>query len=206
MANETLPDFKERWTEEMGYIKGVPEVMMKRVDDFVKSEEAYNNTELPKGEHLEKGKRTPYKGNMPPLTGHEGKHQRVDNYNANNHRDHYQTYILPRVYNRSQGSVNIDLDRAGGVFRGTTNTNGKNQTECNVRKYEGASSYLLHNLCNDEVSRPKGVATLVARTTAIFECRRLEEKQTLSEGRPGEKALRSEKEPEEEKVLVNPMF
>ncbi|GKB79959.1 reverse transcriptase domain-containing protein [Tanacetum coccineum] len=26
-ANESLPDFKERWTEEMGYIQGVPEVM-----------------------------------------------------------------------------------------------------------------------------------------------------------------------------------
>ncbi|GKE52361.1 reverse transcriptase domain-containing protein, partial [Tanacetum coccineum] len=26
-ANETLPDFKERWTEEMGYIQGVSEVM-----------------------------------------------------------------------------------------------------------------------------------------------------------------------------------
>ncbi|GJR70549.1 hypothetical protein Tco_0016614 [Tanacetum coccineum] len=26
-ANETLPDFKERWTEEMSYIQGVPEVM-----------------------------------------------------------------------------------------------------------------------------------------------------------------------------------
>ncbi|GJT44227.1 reverse transcriptase domain-containing protein [Tanacetum coccineum] len=26
-ANETLPNFKERWTEEMGYIKGVLEVM-----------------------------------------------------------------------------------------------------------------------------------------------------------------------------------
>ncbi|GJS31334.1 hypothetical protein Tco_0491954 [Tanacetum coccineum] len=92
-ANETLPDFKEHWTEEMSYIQGVPEVMrissfmsnskcpelarcfadqvpqtvtemMKRVDDFVKSEEAYKNT-LPKGEHLVKGKGTSYKG-----TGH----------------------------------------------------------------------------------------------------------------------------------------
>nr|GEZ86840.1 reverse transcriptase domain-containing protein [Tanacetum cinerariifolium] len=26
-ANETLPDFKERWSEEIGYIQGVPEVM-----------------------------------------------------------------------------------------------------------------------------------------------------------------------------------
>ncbi|GKE35199.1 hypothetical protein Tco_1454521 [Tanacetum coccineum] len=87
-ANETLPDFKERWTEEMGYIYGVPEVMqisafmrnskcpelarrfadqvsrtvtemMKRVYDFVKSEEAYKSTELPNGEHPERGKGTP---------------------------------------------------------------------------------------------------------------------------------------------------
>ncbi|GKF28873.1 hypothetical protein Tco_0095215, partial [Tanacetum coccineum] len=76
--NEMLPDFKERWTEEMSYIQGVPEVMqistfmsnskcielarrfadqvprtvtgmMKRVDDFIKSEEAYKSTELSKG-------------------------------------------------------------------------------------------------------------------------------------------------------------
>ncbi|GJW93056.1 reverse transcriptase domain-containing protein [Tanacetum coccineum] len=77
-AHEALPDFKERWTEEMSYIPDVPIVMqissfmsnskcpelarrfsdqvpktitemMKRVDDFVKSEEAFKNTELPKG-------------------------------------------------------------------------------------------------------------------------------------------------------------
>ncbi|GJX94428.1 reverse transcriptase domain-containing protein [Tanacetum coccineum] len=92
-ANETLPDFKEHWTEEMSYIQGVLEVMqissfmsnskcpelarcfadqvpqtmtemMKRVDYFVKSEEAYKNTLL-KGEHLVKGQGTSYKG-----TGH----------------------------------------------------------------------------------------------------------------------------------------
>ncbi|GJT62034.1 hypothetical protein Tco_1005567 [Tanacetum coccineum] len=91
MANETLPDFKECGTEEMVYIQGVPEVMqisafmtnskcpelarrfadqvpqtvtemIKRVDDFVKSEEAYKSMELPKGEHPEKGQRTSYKG------------------------------------------------------------------------------------------------------------------------------------------------
>ncbi|GJY21109.1 hypothetical protein Tco_0393675 [Tanacetum coccineum] len=71
-ANETLPDFKERWTEKMSYIQDVPEVMqisafisnskcpelarrffdqvpktlmkmMRRVDDFIKSEEAYRS-------------------------------------------------------------------------------------------------------------------------------------------------------------------
>ncbi|GKD68422.1 hypothetical protein Tco_1322512 [Tanacetum coccineum] len=35
--------------------------MIKRVDDFVKSEEAYKSMELPKGEHPEKGQRTSYK-------------------------------------------------------------------------------------------------------------------------------------------------
>ncbi|GKD11281.1 hypothetical protein Tco_1190966, partial [Tanacetum coccineum] len=35
-ANESLPDFKERWTEEMGYIQRQVTEMMKRVDDFIK--------------------------------------------------------------------------------------------------------------------------------------------------------------------------
>ncbi|GKE68506.1 hypothetical protein Tco_1526578, partial [Tanacetum coccineum] len=78
-ANESLTAFIERWTVETGFIMGVPEVMkissfmdlvkspelakrfsdkvptavnemMERLDDFVRSEEAYANTELPKGE------------------------------------------------------------------------------------------------------------------------------------------------------------
>ncbi|GJW49700.1 hypothetical protein Tco_0091051 [Tanacetum coccineum] len=40
--------------------------MMKRVDDFVKSEEAYKSTELPKGGIPEKGQGTSYQGNKPP--------------------------------------------------------------------------------------------------------------------------------------------
>ncbi|GKA34607.1 hypothetical protein Tco_0721036 [Tanacetum coccineum] len=81
-ANETLADFKERWIVETGFITGVPEVMkissfmdahkcpelarrysdnvpktvdemMTRLDDFVRSEEAFANTELPKGEVTE---------------------------------------------------------------------------------------------------------------------------------------------------------
>nr|GEV58053.1 reverse transcriptase domain-containing protein [Tanacetum cinerariifolium] len=77
-ANEMLPNFKKRWIKEMGYIQGVPKVMqisafvshskcpelarqfadqvpqtvtkmMKWVDDFVKSEEAFKSTELPRG-------------------------------------------------------------------------------------------------------------------------------------------------------------
>ncbi|GKD32356.1 hypothetical protein Tco_1247865 [Tanacetum coccineum] len=85
-ANETLVAFKERWIVETGFITGVPEVMkissfmdahkcpelakqysdkvpkmvdeaMTRLDDFVRSEEAFANTELPKGEMSEGSKR-----------------------------------------------------------------------------------------------------------------------------------------------------
>ncbi|GJW52952.1 putative mitochondrial protein [Tanacetum coccineum] len=85
-ANESLAAFKERWTVETGFILGVLKVMkissfmeslkhpelakqysdkvpqtvkemMVRLDDFVRSEEAFNRTKLPKGEtseHLRK--------------------------------------------------------------------------------------------------------------------------------------------------------
>ncbi|GJS82207.1 hypothetical protein Tco_0748748 [Tanacetum coccineum] len=118
IANETLPDYKERWTEEMSYIQDVSEVMhisafmstskcpelarrfsdqvpktvtemMKRVDDFVKSEEAFKSTELPKGEFSEKGQGTSYRGSRPPRAAYEGRQHRTDNYNNFNHRDHF---------------------------------------------------------------------------------------------------------------------
>nr|GEV90981.1 reverse transcriptase domain-containing protein [Tanacetum cinerariifolium] len=78
-ANKTLVAFKERWIVETSFITGVPEVIkissfndahkypelaarysdkvpktvdeiMTRLDDFVRSEEAFSSTELPKGE------------------------------------------------------------------------------------------------------------------------------------------------------------
>ncbi|GJZ54571.1 reverse transcriptase domain-containing protein [Tanacetum coccineum] len=130
-ANEMLPDFKERWTEEMGYIQGVPEVMqisafmrnskcpelarrfadrvpqivtemMKRVDDFIKFEEAYKSTELPKGEHLERGHRTPYKGSRPSRIMQGEDPPKTDGYNAYNRRDHYQPYVSPRQQGRRE--------------------------------------------------------------------------------------------------------
>nr|GEW00471.1 reverse transcriptase domain-containing protein [Tanacetum cinerariifolium] len=128
-ANESLPDFKERWTEKMGYIQGVPEVMqisafmsnskclelarrfvdqvpqtvtemMKRVDDFVKSDEAFKSTELPKGEQSEKGHGVPYKGFRPPRAIQGGGPPRGEGYNAYNRRDHYLPYVPPRQMGR----------------------------------------------------------------------------------------------------------
>ncbi|GJX06503.1 reverse transcriptase domain-containing protein [Tanacetum coccineum] len=85
-ANETMVAFKERWTAELGFILDVPEIMkissfmdaykfpelakrysdkvpkivdemMVRHDDFVRSVEAFANTELPKGEVSESSRK-----------------------------------------------------------------------------------------------------------------------------------------------------
>ncbi|GJT29574.1 reverse transcriptase domain-containing protein [Tanacetum coccineum] len=82
-ANETLPNFKERWVSESNTIPNVSELMqissfmsshkcpelakhfsdsipktvdeiLKRVDDYLRSEEAFRNTELPNGEFQQK--------------------------------------------------------------------------------------------------------------------------------------------------------
>nr|GEV37735.1 reverse transcriptase domain-containing protein [Tanacetum cinerariifolium] len=127
-ANETLPDFKERWTEKMGYIQGVPKVMqisacvtnfecpelaphfadqvpqtmtemMQRVDDFVKSEEPYKSTELPKGQQPEMGHGTPFRDGWLPRSDQGNKHQKMDNYGR---RDHYQPHVPPRAQDRSE--------------------------------------------------------------------------------------------------------
>nr|GEW43080.1 hypothetical protein [Tanacetum cinerariifolium] len=80
MANETLLDFKEQLARR--FANRVPTTiteMMKRVDDFVKSEEAYKSTELSKGAHQEKSIGIPFKGNRPPRQGFDGRHQEVYN-------------------------------------------------------------------------------------------------------------------------------
>nr|GEV94406.1 reverse transcriptase domain-containing protein [Tanacetum cinerariifolium] len=103
-ANETLLNFKERWTEEMGYIQRVP----KRVDDFVKSEEAYKSTELPKGEHPKRGQGTPYKGARPSRINQGGGVPKVDGYNTYNRKDHYQPYVPPRQPGRRYDNRRFD--------------------------------------------------------------------------------------------------
>nr|GEU56293.1 reverse transcriptase domain-containing protein [Tanacetum cinerariifolium] len=73
--------------------------IMKRVDDFVKSEDAYKSTELPKGEHQEKSMGIPFKGNRTPRQGYENSNLRADNF-RNWRNDQYQPYVPPRSNNR----------------------------------------------------------------------------------------------------------
>nr|GEV24595.1 reverse transcriptase domain-containing protein [Tanacetum cinerariifolium] len=70
--------------------------MLKRVDDFVKSEEAYKSTELPKREHSERGQETPYRGTRLPCIMQGGGSSIMNEYNTYNRRDHYQPYVSPR--------------------------------------------------------------------------------------------------------------
>ncbi|GJY52127.1 reverse transcriptase domain-containing protein [Tanacetum coccineum] len=136
-ANETLPDFKERWTEETGYIPDVPIVMqissfmsnskcpelarrfsdqvprtvtemMKRVNDFVKSEEAFKNMKMTKEEHPKKGTTTQFRGSRPPLHPYGNGPPRSDAYNL---RDHYQPYVPPRAPDRRYDNKRHDHRR-----------------------------------------------------------------------------------------------
>lgn len=114
-AHESLADFKERWTDEASYIIGVPEIMrisafmnahkcpalakkfsdrvprsvtemFTRVDDFIRAEDAYRSTELPRGEGFEANRRRGFK---------EDKY-RSERKNEPRHKDAYNPYVAPR--------------------------------------------------------------------------------------------------------------
>ncbi|GJR02794.1 hypothetical protein Tco_0525778 [Tanacetum coccineum] len=119
-ANETLVTFKEIWIVETGFIEGVPEVMkissfmtahkcpelakrysdkvpkkvdemMVRLDDFVRSEEAFASTELPKGELSKTSKKlgrlTSRRKDRFHRGGYEADRRRDDGRNTFNNRE-----------------------------------------------------------------------------------------------------------------------
>ncbi|GJZ18198.1 hypothetical protein Tco_0554321 [Tanacetum coccineum] len=139
-ANESLTAFKERWTIETSFIMGVPEVMkiasfmdslkcpelskrfsnkvpitveeiMTRVDDFIRYEETFVATELPKGETGEHHRKSfpptirrddrPYRNNhrMEARRSHNrvNPHGR-DSYGSYRGRDYCAPYPPPRGY------------------------------------------------------------------------------------------------------------
>nr|GEV65066.1 hypothetical protein [Tanacetum cinerariifolium] len=76
----------ERWTEEMGYIQGVPEVM--QISAFM------SNSKCP-----ELARRFADQGGGPP---------RGEGYNAHNRRDHYLPYVPPRQIGRRTENANTE--------------------------------------------------------------------------------------------------
>nr|GEU38598.1 reverse transcriptase domain-containing protein [Tanacetum cinerariifolium] len=122
-TNESLTVFKERWIVETGFIIGVPKVMkiasfmdslkclqlakhfsdkvpatveemMVRLDDLFQSEEAYAQTELPKGEmgeqHHKSFSLVPRKDDRSYRNNHAGDMRRNDNRSNNRGMDIYE--------------------------------------------------------------------------------------------------------------------
>ena len=130
-AHESLLDFKERWTDEASYISGVPEIMrisafmnahrcpalakkfsdrvpktvtemFIRVDDFIRSEEAFRNTELPRGEVYESNRR----GNV-TYHNKQGRSDQSDrprpiHHNNRPQRSTFHPYVTPRINRTNQ--------------------------------------------------------------------------------------------------------
>lgn len=150
-ANETLPEFKERWTTETGFIQGAPEIMrissfmngckcpelakrfadtipktveemMIRVDDFVRSEEAFASTELPRGEHYDTTRRAstgPFRKDERAVRGHyggdrknEGRHAYSgrDRGSSHRHGDRSAPYSPHRGDHLNRGNPRLTLD------------------------------------------------------------------------------------------------
>ncbi|GKA32539.1 hypothetical protein Tco_0718906 [Tanacetum coccineum] len=103
MRHSKCPELARR------FVDRVPQTvteMMKRVDDFVKSEEAYKSTKLPKGEHLERGHETPYKGSCPPriMQG-----RRYDNKRFKNRRHEVNQLSLEALVKRPKEILATEL-------------------------------------------------------------------------------------------------
>ncbi|GJZ91043.1 hypothetical protein Tco_0662970 [Tanacetum coccineum] len=141
-ANETLPAFKERWTDETSFIHDVPKVMriyafmsnskcpelvrhfsdqvprimtkmMRRVDDFVKSEEAFRTTELLKGEYPNKGQKHRHQNDWPSPYVHGWDRSRHNYRNDNRRAAPFNPYVPPRPEPRRQDVRRYDSTRPG---------------------------------------------------------------------------------------------
>ncbi|GKC33370.1 hypothetical protein Tco_1040664 [Tanacetum coccineum] len=125
MSNSKCPELARRFADQ------VPQTvteMMRRVDDFVKSEEAFKSTKLPKGEQSEKGHGTPYRGFRPTRTAQNEGPPKGDVYNNYNRRDHYQPYVPPRQPVRSSHphpTLRLVRHRKRGNMEGTRLSRGK---------------------------------------------------------------------------------
>ncbi|GKD93135.1 hypothetical protein Tco_1372972 [Tanacetum coccineum] len=276
-TNETLPDFKECWTEEMSYIQDVPEVMqipafisnykcpelarrffdqvpktvtemMKRVDDFVKSEEAFKSTELPKGEFSKKGQGTLYRGNRlprpkeilatelqlqlpscPPMI-ETPKKENMDRCDSPSHVRTLFRQSPPPIKARLTptqtelvglsgeqliliGKVELEVTfRSEGLFRKTMMkfTVVRASSPYNVilgrtgmRELKSISS-TIHAMI--KFPTPRGIVTLVARTTPVYECRWSEKKKIEQEEKREEAEPKEHGESEKRKVIVHLAF
>nr|GEW56718.1 hypothetical protein [Tanacetum cinerariifolium] len=183
--------------------------MMKGVDDFVKSEEAFKSTELPRGEFSKKGQGTSYRGSRPPRAAYGGRKHQTDKYNNFNRRYHYQPYVHPQTGNKMYDNNHLSLDSLI-----------KQPKEILATKLQLQLPPGPPNSNPDRVGRllwrekliPKGKVELEVTFSDGF-CQKTMMKFTMSEKKKVEQEeKREEAEPEEqgeseeEKVLINLAF
>nr|GEV44418.1 reverse transcriptase domain-containing protein [Tanacetum cinerariifolium] len=197
-ANETLPHFKERWVSESNVIPNIPDLMqiasfmsshkypklaqrfsdnvpktademLKRVDDYLRSEEAFCNTELPMGEFQWK--------DVPTQWVQRGdRQQRYPYGNGRRRQEHISAFkaperSIPYVPPQRPNQEKLELDLESGKLN--------HLVKDGRQRGRGAQGRFIHHPWHDEIPNPLGVATLVSQTSVVFECRREGKKQAV---------------------------
>ncbi|GKE49050.1 hypothetical protein Tco_1480308, partial [Tanacetum coccineum] len=186
------------------------------IDNFVKSEEAYKNTKLPRGEHLEKGQGIPYKGPRLPRVMQSRGPPKVDGYNTYHQRDHYQP-MFPKTtsleleaalkFGKLNHLIRDRRQRGGdrGKHTGNNSTHGKIinivYKRGDSQKYEPLIIEAERRVVpkgHDEVHNSTSVIPIQLHLGAN---RQLEIKQILLEEQPNEEVVESGESSTEEELI-----
>nr|GFB78752.1 reverse transcriptase domain-containing protein [Tanacetum cinerariifolium] len=203
-----LPDFKERWTEEMSYIPDVPVVM--QISAFMS-----NSKRRIQG----KPSSSPFiwqqtiEGRYPP----NGRSlSTIRNSSSTTRKEWMDVPIMfPPVFTDdvSDGPLIVEAEVEGpnpykvsGIFGRTIDTHWEERTKGRTGLLElRAISSTIHGMMKSPT--PKGIATLCTQAKLIYECRWSERKVMEQEETVKEtKETRNLSMEKEEKVLVNPAF
>nr|GEX53939.1 reverse transcriptase domain-containing protein [Tanacetum cinerariifolium] len=190
--------------------------MMERLDDFVRSEEAYASTELPKGEAGDPHRKTslPFLNRIP---------KRNFSYRDTAVAPGPSAHVEPIKIRKSRSVLRLSPRKRPPYERlyptEKTIRNGTGMREAKPPSERCLSSFTLQHHSGGpglktlraisstihsmmKFPTPKGIATLVIQTIIIVECRRLEKKQMFKE----ECSKEGKEVSVTEEVLVNPSF
>ncbi|GKD71950.1 hypothetical protein Tco_1326040 [Tanacetum coccineum] len=157
--------------------------MMQRVDDFVKSEEAYKSKELLKGEQPERGMEhhSGVAGRLAWIMGTDTKRQKIMPEGTTTNRTQLEAALESRKLNHLVKDVKHMGNNRGRVVSSTVHAMVKFLT-------------------------PIGIATLITRMAPVYECRWSEKRAVKHDEGIEVREPKEVKESREEKVLVNPTF
>ncbi|GJY06803.1 reverse transcriptase domain-containing protein [Tanacetum coccineum] len=208
-ANETLLHFKERWVSESNAIPNVPELMqissfmsshkcpklakrfsdsipktvddmLKRVDDYLRSEEAFRSTELPRG------------------SSNDETHQ-CSGYNETTEANGFPMGITVA----DEGWMNVPITFSPVPARDLSEEALVVEAEVEGYLLKTAQGNSFYHSWDDEIPNPLGVATVVSQTPVVLECRSERKKQAVE--LPKNVRAQDDTSPTEH-VLVNPAY